>query len=200
MRLYKLCLDFIERQRCGVDNAGIARTLRKQFAWHDRAGIEADRTARDQVPPAHRDEVRRTRPRSDEMHRHGGGASVSASAQVTGPTAMRAAMRRAVGPAAARAAASATDGTPASAITRSDLVIAPALAAARWPCDIRTRGAPIADAAAAIPGSSRLASDVAIRRSSDIVWPTRANAVLIAASISTALVPLRHPTPATIMI
>src|SRR5215470_510600 len=199
MRLYKLCLDFIERQRCGVDNAGIVRTLRKQFARHDRAGIEADRTARDQVPPAHRDEVRRARPRSDEMHRHGG-ASVSASAQVAGPIAMRAAMSRAVGPAAARAAASATDGTPASAITRSDLVIAPAPAAARWPCDIRTRGAPTADAAAAIPGSSRLASDVAIRRSSDIVWPTRANAVLIAASISTARVPLRHPTPATIMI
>src|SRR5262249_45748442 len=81
---------------------------------------------------------------------------VSASAQVAGPTAMRGAISRAAGPPAARAAASATDGTPASAITRSERVAARIPAAARLPCGIKTRGTPIADAAAAIPGSPHL--------------------------------------------
>jgi hypothetical protein len=113
---------------------------------------------------------------------------------------MRGAISREVGPPAASAAASATDGTPASAITRADFVVVRAPAAARSPCGIRTRGTPIANAAAAMPGSPPLAADVAMRRSSDIATPTRANAARIAASTSAAGAPLRHPTPATIMV
>src|SRR5215472_16327630 len=199
VRFNKLRLDFIERQRRRINNAGIAGTLREQFARHDRAGVEADRTTRDQVSPAYRDKVRRTGPRSDEMHRHRA-ASVSASAQVAGPTAMRGTMSRAAGPPAPRAAVSATDGAPVSAVTRSDRVTARPPAITRSPCGIRTSGTPIADAAAAMPGSLPLALDVARRPSCEVATPSRANAAAIAASISAARAPLRHPMPATIMV
>ena len=57
-------------QRRGVDDARVRRTKLKQFARHERAGIEADRTARDQVAAAHGDEVGGARPGADEMHGH----------------------------------------------------------------------------------------------------------------------------------
>src|SRR5579871_2434947 len=196
MRPDEFRLDFVKRQRRRIDDAGIGGTLRQQLRWHDRACIETDRTTRDQVPPAYRDEVRRTRPRPNEMHRHGA-APVFASAQVTGPTAMRGSISRAAGPPAARAAASATDGTPTTAMTRSDFVTARAPAAIRSSCAITTSGTPIDVAAAAIPGSLSLAADVAIRRSSDVAMPARASAAMMAASIAAAAAPLRHPTPAT---
>src|SRR5262249_45702567 len=163
-----------EGQRRRIDNAGIAGTHRKQFRRHDRAGVQADRAPRDEIPSTHGSEVRRTRARADEVDGHGVSPE-SASAQVAGPTAMRGAMSRAAGPAAGRAAASATDGTPARAMTRSDRVAARIPAAARSPCGIRTRGTPIDDAAAAMPGSPPLAADVAIRRSCDAATPARAN-------------------------
>src|SRR5262245_24503185 len=107
-------LDRIERERRGVDDARGLRTIGKQLPWHDRAGIEADLAARDQLAPAHGDEVGGARPRADEMHGHGA-SPLKTSAQVTGPTAMRGRMSVDLGPPAASAAASATDGTPLSA-------------------------------------------------------------------------------------
>src|SRR5262249_21694739 len=59
-----------------IDDAGIVRAAGEQLTGHDRAGIEAERTTRDQIASPHRNEVRRARPRADEMHRHGP-ASVS---------------------------------------------------------------------------------------------------------------------------
>src|SRR5687768_13671450 len=95
--------------------------MRKEFFGHDGAGVEADRAVRDEVAPAHGDEIGGAGPGADEMHNHGP-SSVLASAHVTGPTTMRGRMSRALGPAAASAAASATEGTPASASTRLDHV------------------------------------------------------------------------------
>src|SRR5580658_11356687 len=93
----------------------------EQFARHDGAGIEANRTARDQIAAAYRDQVGRARPGADEMHRHGA-APEAATAQVAEPMTSRGPRRRAAGPAAARAAASATECTPVSASTRPDRV------------------------------------------------------------------------------
>src|SRR5215468_5505695 len=199
VRIDERRLDFVKGQRRRIDDAGIGGTMREQLTGHDRAGIEADRTARDQVASAHRNEVRRTRPCADEMYHHGV-SPVSASAQVAEPTAIRGAISLATGPPAARAAASATDGTPASATTRSDRVLTRAQAATRSPCDINASRTPIATAASAMPGSWHLAADVAIRQSSDAATPARANASMIAASISAARTPFRHPIPATIMV
>ncbi len=117
----------------------------QKLARHDRAGIEADGTARDEIAAAQRDEVWSARPRADEMHRHG--ASVSASAQVTGPTEIRGRMSLAFGPPAARAAASATEGTPTSAFTRGDEDCARLPAASRSLGATRTSGTPRARAA-----------------------------------------------------
>src|SRR5579871_6174173 len=107
----ELGLDLVERQWRGVDDAGVLWAKLKQRARHDRARIEADRTAGDQLAPAHGDEVGGAGTRADEMHGHGA-LSEMASAQVALPTTQRDAMRRDDGPAAASAAASASDGTP----------------------------------------------------------------------------------------
>ena len=56
-------------------------------AIHQRAGIEADRAARDEVGAAKREEVRRAGAGADEMHGHG--AAPCASAQVTPSPLMR---------------------------------------------------------------------------------------------------------------
>src|SRR5580704_17211783 len=113
----------------------------EQFARHDGAGIEADRTARYQIAAAYRDQIGRDRPGADGMHRHGT-ASDAATAQVAAPMTSRGLMRRADGPAAARAAASATECTPVSASTRSDRVSVRSFAACNSASGIRTRSTP----------------------------------------------------------
>jgi hypothetical protein len=50
-------LDLVERHRRGVDKTGILRAPVEHLARHDRAGIEADRAAREQIAPAHGDEI-----------------------------------------------------------------------------------------------------------------------------------------------
>src|SRR6058998_468268 len=121
MRLHELRLNLIERHRRGVDNAGAGGAMRQQFRRHDGAGIEADRTARQEIAAAHRDQVGGAGAGADEINRHGE-RSEAANAQVTGPTAVLGAISRAEGPPAAKAAASATEGRPVSATTRSDRV------------------------------------------------------------------------------
>src|SRR5208282_4701695 len=125
VRRSKFLVDLVERQRRGVDDARAGRAVREQFTWHDRAGVETNRTARDEIATAHGDKVRRARPGADEMHGHNAPLGIcpeAASAHVAAPTTSRGLMRRAAGPAAASAAASATDGTPVSANTRSERV------------------------------------------------------------------------------
>src|SRR5690606_28855593 len=108
-----LRLDLVERHGRGVDEPRAGRTVRKQLWRHDRARIEADGAAREQVAAPHGNEVGRARPRADEMHGHRSPAE-RASAQVTGPTTMRGPSRLASGPAAASAAVSARLGRPVS--------------------------------------------------------------------------------------
>ena len=157
----ELRLDLVERHRRGVDDPRAGRAIGQQLLRHERAGVEADRAARDQIAAAHGDEVGRARPRADEMHGHGA-SPVIASAQVAGPTATRGASSRAPGPPAASAAASETDGTPVSASTRSDRVTARAPAASKSACGTTTSFTPRSDAAAAMPGSPPFADEVAI--------------------------------------
>src|SRR5215467_11207817 len=64
-------LDFVERHRCGINDACFRPAVLQQFGPDDRAGVEADLTARDEVAPAHGDKVGRTGTGADKMHRHG---------------------------------------------------------------------------------------------------------------------------------
>ena len=81
VRRDKLRLDLVERHRRGVDDARARRAMGEQFLRHDRAGIETDRAARDEVAPAHRDQIGCARPGADEMYGHGA-SPLAASAQV----------------------------------------------------------------------------------------------------------------------
>ena len=119
MRRLELGDDLVERQRRGVDDAGARRGERDDLARHQRTRIEADRAARDEVAPAHGDEVRGARAGADEMDGHDGSPE-TAMAQVTLRLAMRAWTSRDVGPAPASAAVSATLARPVSATTLSD--------------------------------------------------------------------------------
>ena len=65
-----LRLDLVERQRRGVDQPRVRRAVREQLRRHDRAGVEADRAARQQVAAAQGDQVGRARAGADEMHGH----------------------------------------------------------------------------------------------------------------------------------
>src|SRR5262249_16782421 len=119
--------------------------MRKQLQRYDRSRIETDRAARQEIAPAHGDEVRRSPPGADEMYRPGAGFDC-ASAQVTTPTVTRCATSCAPLPAAASAAASATEPTPVSASTRGDFVAIPWPAASSSGCAIVTNGTPSAAA------------------------------------------------------
>src|SRR5581483_10484837 len=198
VRRHVFRLDLVERHRRRVDDARADRAVLQQRTRHDRSRIETDRAARDQVTPAHGDQVGRARPGADEMHRHGA-RSVSASAQVTGPTTMRAASRLAAGPPAASAAASATEGTPVSSITRGECVAARAPAARRSGSDTRMSGTPSAAAAWAIPGSLSFIAAVAITETLVAARPACVQAASIAAVIAAADTPFLHPTPPMIM-
>ena len=104
MRRGEFGLDVIERERRGVDDAGARRAEAQQLARHDRAGIEADRTARDQVAATHGDQIGCARSGADEMYGHRAAPAVGADAaiaQVAEPMARRGAINLAEGPAAA---------------------------------------------------------------------------------------------------
>ena len=62
--------DLVERHRRGVDQPRVRRAVFQQFLRHDRAGIEANRAAREQVAAAHGNEVGSAWSGADEMHRH----------------------------------------------------------------------------------------------------------------------------------
>src|SRR5262249_43053363 len=191
-------VDLVERHGRGVDEARVLGAPGEQIGRHDRAGIEAHGTAREDLLAAHGDEIGGARPGADEVHGHGA-PPLSASAQVAGPTAVRGATRRAAGPPAANAAASATDGTPISATPRSEAVTARSPAASRSACGTSTSGTPRLVAAAAIPGSPPFTAGAAMIASALCCSPARDSAASIAAPISSAEAPLRQPMPATIM-
>src|SRR5262249_34558940 len=108
--------DLVQRQGRGVDDARARGAVLEQFLRHQRAGIEADRTATDQVAPAHGYQIDGARPGADEMHSHR--PSPLAMAQVARSVAMRSPSSCALRPAATSAEASAIDGTPFASSTR----------------------------------------------------------------------------------
>src|SRR4030067_138432 len=69
--------------RGGIDQARAWRARGREFLGHDGAGIEADRAARDEVAPAHGDEVGGAGPGAPERAEPGR-ASPLASAHATG--------------------------------------------------------------------------------------------------------------------
>ena len=76
MRGDELGFDLVERHRRGIDDPRAGRTMGEQLRRHDRAGVETDRAAREQVASAHGDEVGRARSGADEMHGHGARSGV----------------------------------------------------------------------------------------------------------------------------
>ena len=162
VRRHELGLDLVERHRRGVDDARARRAMRQQLRRHDRAGIEADRAARDQVASAQGDEVGGARPGADEMHGHGVASSL-ASAQVTGPTTMRGENEPRLRPAGGerrglgdRRHAGQREHAPRPCRRR-----APRRFRARPASTTDESAAPRAAAAAAMPASSRLRAAVA---------------------------------------
>ena len=65
------CDDGVERQRRGVDDARARRAMLEKRLRHQRAGVEADRAARDEIAAAQGDQIGRAGPGADEMHGHG---------------------------------------------------------------------------------------------------------------------------------
>src|SRR5690349_16372901 len=114
--------NLIERQRRRIDDAGARRAMIQQRRRNERPGVETDRTARDQVAAPHGDEVRRSRPGTDEMDRHKPASRAPAMAQVAPPSAIRATISTEWGPAPASAAASATEATPNRFVDRVERV------------------------------------------------------------------------------
>src|SRR5262249_24173105 len=123
-------VDVVERQRRGVDQSSPGRTISQQLRRDDRTGIETDRALPEKLASTDRNKVRGARTGADEMDADDR-SSLTASAQVAGPIAIRGTISRAVGPPPASAAASATEGIPISARTRSERVSARAPAALR---------------------------------------------------------------------
>ena len=71
MRRFELGDDLIEAHRRRVDDARPVWAEREDVLVHQRAGIETDRAARDEVCAAEREQVRRAGAGADEMHGHG---------------------------------------------------------------------------------------------------------------------------------
>ena len=67
--------DLVEIERRGVDDARARRAMVEQRLRYQRARIEADRAARDEVASAQGDEVGRAGSGADEMHGHGASAT-----------------------------------------------------------------------------------------------------------------------------
>ena len=103
--------DRVEIERRGVDDPRPRRAMIEQRRGHERAGVEADRAARDEIAPAHGDEIGRAGPGADEVHRHRR-SEERATAQVAPSAASRGASSRPPAPAPASAAASAILGAP----------------------------------------------------------------------------------------
>ena len=76
MRPHELRFDLIEAHRRGIDDARAGRAVNEKLRRHERAGVETDRTARQQLAPAHRDEIGGAGACADEMHGHGAARSV----------------------------------------------------------------------------------------------------------------------------
>src|SRR6516164_958558 len=123
----------------------------QQSLRHERARIETDWRARNQIAAAQGDEIGRARTGADEVNGHAVG--VPAMAQVAPASLMRGTSNMEFCPAPASAAASAIEGTPNSSITRGERV---ATRLEAW-CNIsrerKTRGKCSSRAAAAIPNS-----------------------------------------------
>ena len=62
--------DLVEIHRRRVDDARAGRAMAQQRLGHQRARIETDRTARQQIAPAQRDEIGRAGAGADEMNGH----------------------------------------------------------------------------------------------------------------------------------
>src|SRR5262249_59589705 len=103
-------------QRRSVDKRSPGRTIPQQLRREDRAGVETDGALPEQVASTDRNEVRGARTSADEMDAHDR-SSLTASAHVAVPIAIRGTTSRAVGPPPASAAASATEGIPIRART-----------------------------------------------------------------------------------
>ncbi len=63
--------DLLEAHGRGVDDAGARGTESEHGRMHERAGIEADRAAREEIAAAQREKVGRAGAGADEMHGHG---------------------------------------------------------------------------------------------------------------------------------
>src|SRR3954451_23294869 len=103
--------DVVERQRRGVDDPRARRAMRQNLARYQRAGIEADRTGRDEVAAAQGQEIGGGRPGADEMHRHGPSPPAIAAVAVRSCDTTRELTSRALRPAATSATASAREPT-----------------------------------------------------------------------------------------
>src|SRR6476646_8072777 len=71
MRRFELGDNLIEAHGGRVDDARPVWTEREDVLVHQRAGIETDRAARDEVCAAEGEQVRRAGTGADEMHGHG---------------------------------------------------------------------------------------------------------------------------------
>ena len=71
MRVLDFDNDFVESQRCGIDDMGACRGLRHDFRRDQRSGVKYDQRMPDQRLSANRDQVGCARPRTDEVNRHG---------------------------------------------------------------------------------------------------------------------------------
>ena len=70
MRLLHLSDDIVERQRRRVDDARVRRTMRQHAGRHQRAGVKAHRTSRDEIAPAQSEQIGGAGTGADEMHGH----------------------------------------------------------------------------------------------------------------------------------
>ena len=64
--------DGVEIERGGIDPACARRAPVEDLGRHERAGIEADRAALDEVAAAHRDQIGRAGAGADEVNGHVG--------------------------------------------------------------------------------------------------------------------------------
>jgi hypothetical protein len=64
-------LDIVKRQRAGINDPCVGRAIVQQFLRHDRACIEADRRAAEDIATTDGDQIRGTGAGADEMDGHG---------------------------------------------------------------------------------------------------------------------------------
>src|SRR5258708_40156032 len=103
MRGRNLHHDLVERHWRGVDDARAGRAMRENFLWYQRTGVETDRTGRNQIAPAQREQIGRARAGADEMHGHSPSPSAIAAVAVLSPEVLPSLKKSAPRPPAARA-------------------------------------------------------------------------------------------------